>query len=210
MTRSRRVVERGYGMPDGPATAAEGYVFSACGAALLVRRETVEDISVAGQLFDESYFAFSEDLDIGWRARLAGWRAWYAPRAVAYHYRGGTEAGGEGSRRLAPALLRRPRALRFHILKNRWLTMLKNDAAGSFARDLPFIALRDAAIFAAAVATSPGLIADFAHTGPLWRAARAKRREFLSGEGRWGRRRAGAPGAWVRWNAPLPEEPERR
>src|SRR5437867_2776545 len=130
MTRSRRVVERGYGRPDGPETGGEGFVFSVCGAALLCRREMIEDISVGGQLFDESYFAFSEDLDIGWRARLAGWRAWYAPRAVAYHFRGGSEAAGGGARR-TPALLRRPRRLRYHIIKNRWLTLLKNDAAAS-------------------------------------------------------------------------------
>ena len=205
LTRSRRVVERGYGRCDGPETAAEGYVFSICGAAMICRREMIEDVSVGGEFFDESYFAFSEDLDVGWRARIAGWRAYYAPRAVGYHYRGGTETGAARS---LPALLRRARPLRFHILKNRWLTLIKNDSAAALARDLPFIAARDAAMLGAALVTSPGLLLDFARSGPLWREARAKRRAFLSRRGRWGDRAPGAAGGWVRWRAPLALDPD--
>lgn len=204
MTRSRRVVERGYGRPDGLPLSADGYVFSICGAALLCRRAMIEDVSIAGQFFDESYFAFSEDLDVGWRARLGGWRAWYAARAVGYHYRGGTE--GRGTRRGLPALLRRPRSLRYHIVKNRWLTMIKNDSAPAVARDLPFIAARDLALLAACAVSSPGVLLDLARAGPLWRKALARRREFLSRRGRWGERRPGARSAWVRWTAPAAQD----
>jgi GT2 family glycosyltransferase len=35
--------------------------------------------------FDESFFAFGDDADLGMRARLLGWRAWYVPKAVVYH-----------------------------------------------------------------------------------------------------------------------------
>jgi len=35
--------------------------------------------------FDESFFAFGDDADLGMRARLLGWRAWYNPKAVAHH-----------------------------------------------------------------------------------------------------------------------------
>ena len=206
MTRSRRVLERGYGGPDGPGMGGAGYVFSVCGAAMLCRRETIEDISIGGELFDESFFAFSEDFDIGWRARLAGWRAWYEPEAVGYHYRGGSEDAAGGRRRL-PALLRRPRPLRFHILKNRWLTMIKNDAAGSVVRDLPFIVGRDVVLVGAAALVSPGVLLDLVRAGGLVRGALRRRREFLSGHGAWGARRCGAPAAWVRWTEPLPSDP---
>jgi GT2 family glycosyltransferase len=208
MTRSRRVVERGYSDPDGPEMDAEGYVFSVCGAAMLCRRAMIEDVSVGGEFFDESYFAFSEDLDVGWRARLAGWRAWYAPGAVGYHYRGGTEAEGGSRRWHRPALLRRPRALRYHIIKNRWMTMIKNDAPGSLLRDLLFIGARDAALVGAGALASPGLLLDLARSGPVMRRALAKRREFLARRGRWGARRAGARPGWVRWKAPLAGAPE--
>jgi len=35
--------------------------------------------------FDESFFAFGDDADLGMRARLLGWKAWYVPGAVVYH-----------------------------------------------------------------------------------------------------------------------------
>ena len=35
--------------------------------------------------FDETFFAFGDDADLGMRARLLGWKAWYAPKAVVYH-----------------------------------------------------------------------------------------------------------------------------
>jgi GT2 family glycosyltransferase len=35
--------------------------------------------------FDEAFFAYGDDADLGMRARLLGWRAWYAPDAVVYH-----------------------------------------------------------------------------------------------------------------------------
>ncbi len=37
-------------------------------------------------LFDEDFFAYAEDTDLGWRARLAGWKAYYVPEAVVYHH----------------------------------------------------------------------------------------------------------------------------
>jgi GT2 family glycosyltransferase len=43
--------------------------------------------------FDESFFAYFEDVDWGLRAQLAGYRAWYAPRAVAYHMGSATTKG---------------------------------------------------------------------------------------------------------------------
>jgi GT2 family glycosyltransferase len=35
--------------------------------------------------FDASFFAFGDDADLGMRARLLGWKAWYIPKAVVYH-----------------------------------------------------------------------------------------------------------------------------
>lgn len=35
--------------------------------------------------FDETFFAFGDDADLGMRARLLGWKAWYVPKAVVYH-----------------------------------------------------------------------------------------------------------------------------
>ncbi len=56
-------------------------VFSVCAGAAVYRRDVIEQIGD----FDESYFAYVEDLDWGLRARLAGYRAVYTPNARAYH-----------------------------------------------------------------------------------------------------------------------------
>jgi len=56
-------------------------VFSACGAAAAYRRSMIDEI---GFLDDDFYFS-CEDVDLGWRAHLSGWRVAYAPKAVVYH-----------------------------------------------------------------------------------------------------------------------------
>lgn len=61
-------------------------VFGACGAAFLVPRETFERLGG----FDESFFMVYEDVDLSYRARLAGYRCWYAADAVVCHAGSGT------------------------------------------------------------------------------------------------------------------------
>jgi GT2 family glycosyltransferase len=74
------------------------------GCAAMYRREMLEDIGN----FDEDFFAYADDAELGLRGRIAGWRCLYAPRAVVRHHRGATL--GLGSfRRLA--LIERNRVL---------------------------------------------------------------------------------------------------
>jgi GT2 family glycosyltransferase len=56
-------------------------IFSPCAAAALYRLSAVRE---AGG-FDEDYFCYSEDVDLGFRLRLLGYRSWYAPDSVAHH-----------------------------------------------------------------------------------------------------------------------------
>jgi GT2 family glycosyltransferase len=56
-------------------------VFGACACAVLCRKEMLVQI----ELFDEDFFAYYEDVDLALRARLAGWRCMYVPKAVVYH-----------------------------------------------------------------------------------------------------------------------------
>ena len=67
-----------------------GEVFAACAGAALYRRDAV--LEAGG--FDERLFAYLEDVDLGLRLRLAGWRCAWEPGAVARH------AGGGSSERL--------------------------------------------------------------------------------------------------------------
>jgi GT2 family glycosyltransferase len=57
-------------------------VFFASDCACLYRREMLEDIG----LYDEDFFAYADETDMGWRAQLAGWKCIYNPKAVVYHF----------------------------------------------------------------------------------------------------------------------------
>lgn len=65
-----------------------GFVFSASGGASLYRTALFRDIG----LFDEDFFAYYEDVDVSYRAQLAGWKVRYTPKAVAYHKQGATSS----------------------------------------------------------------------------------------------------------------------
>ena len=61
-------------------------VFSACAGAAIYRRAVFHEIG----LFDELHFAYLEDIDVGWRAKLYGYDNIYCPDAAVYHVGSGT------------------------------------------------------------------------------------------------------------------------
>jgi len=71
---------RGYGEPAG-AFAEPEEVDAISGAAFVIPRQLFEDLGG----FDESFFMYVEDTDLSWRARLAGYRCFYAASSVIYH-----------------------------------------------------------------------------------------------------------------------------
>lgn len=90
------------------AAGALAETFSACGAAMLVRREAFE--AVGG--FDARYFCYFEDVDLGFRLRLAGGRVLQSPDAVVTHVGGGS-AGAQSA------------FAEFHGARNRLWTFFK-------------------------------------------------------------------------------------
>jgi len=81
---NRGVWERDEGQYD-----REEHVFSACGGAAVYRRAMLDQIG----LLDDAFFFSGEDVDLGWRAQLAGWRCLYTPAAVVYHHLAATGGG---------------------------------------------------------------------------------------------------------------------
>lgn len=67
----------------------EELVFSACGGSSAYRRAMLDQIG----LLDDDYFFSLEDVDLGWRAQLAGWQCLYTPRAIVYHHLSATGGG---------------------------------------------------------------------------------------------------------------------
>jgi GT2 family glycosyltransferase len=59
----------------------EAEVFFASDCCCIYRKELLADIG----LYDEDFFAYAEETDMGWRSQLRGWRCLYNPRAVVYH-----------------------------------------------------------------------------------------------------------------------------
>lgn len=67
-------------------------VFSPCAAAAMYRRSALLEVGS----FDEDYFCYVEDVDLGFRLRLLGYRCLYVPSSVAHHVGSGT-TGGQNS-----------------------------------------------------------------------------------------------------------------
>ena len=81
----------GWACQRGVGREAERYgrpcrIFSACACAAIYRREIFQQIGC----FDEAHFAYLEDIDVGYRARLYGYDNVYCPEAVVYHVGSGT------------------------------------------------------------------------------------------------------------------------
>lgn len=88
------VWRRSFKRPAAESKAVEGEVFSACAAAGVYPKAAFD--LVGG--FDPDYFAYVEDIDLGFRLRLAGYKCIYLPSAVVYHVgTGSTDSRGEFS-----------------------------------------------------------------------------------------------------------------
>lgn len=97
-------------------------IFGPSGGAALYRRSMLDRIG----LFDDDFFAYLEDVDLAWRAQLAGWRCLYAPRARLRHHHSAT--GREGSP-----------LKNFLLGRNKVWSVFKNYPAPEIYRYLPAI-----------------------------------------------------------------------
>lgn len=79
----------GHGTSVSTLAQNECEVFSPCAAAALYRRSALCEIGG----FDEDYFCYVEDVDLGFRLRLAGYRCLYIPQSVVRHVGSGTTGG---------------------------------------------------------------------------------------------------------------------
>jgi GT2 family glycosyltransferase len=99
---SRGVWEIDHGQFD-----CQDYVFGAAGVAPAYRKAMLDDIG----LFDDDFMSYCEDVDLSWRAQLAGYRCIYAPRSVLYHRLSATGGGPISS---------------FYVARNTIWTLAKN------------------------------------------------------------------------------------
>jgi GT2 family glycosyltransferase len=164
LTPWRTAKERGYGTKDKGRFDKEEYIFGVNGAVAFYRKDMLDDIKLGqGDYFDADYHIFYEDLDIAWRAQNIGWKAYYAPRAIAYHARGATVRLISG---IGKPYARRYLAdnLHFDLVKNRYITIIKNESVFSFIMHLPFILCYDFLAWAYIIFSNPRIIKFFLNT----------------------------------------------
>ena len=184
--RNRWARNRGETEPDRGQFDEAGEVFGVCAAAALYRRAMLEDVRVGDEYFAESFFAYLEDVDLDWRARLRGWKAYYVSSALAAHDR-----GHKGKRRTVHAGVLR------HSLKNRYLLMLRNDRVPDLLRDGPAILALEALRVVDYALSHPSALRGYLDLIPLLGPALAARRAIQS-------RRTVPPAAMRSWIRPLP------
>jgi GT2 family glycosyltransferase len=97
---------------------AEEEVFAGCGANLLLRREMLREVG----FFDADFFMYYEDTDLAWRARLMGWKVFYAPQGIIRHIHCGT------SQEWSPSFI-------FYTDRNRLAMLFKNGHWSSILRE---------------------------------------------------------------------------
>jgi GT2 family glycosyltransferase len=136
MDRAGIAWDRLVGQPAAAGAPAPQPVFGASAGAALYRRRMLEELGG----FDERFFMYLEDVDLAWRAQLAGWQAVYAPRAVVRHAHSGS--AGEGSP-----------FKNWHLGRNKLWTIAKCYPSPGLARYLPVIVAYDLASLPYTMAT---------------------------------------------------------
>ena len=91
----------------------------AAGTCLFCTKEIFDKVG----LFDEKLFAYNEDLDLGWRAKLLNYKSYYVPKSIVYHH-GSAQWKWSGEK--------------FYLLeRNRWIVLLSNYNIKTILKLLP-------------------------------------------------------------------------
>ena len=168
-TPGMRHFDRGWNEPDDGRFSQTEYVFGACAAAALYRREMIADVSLGDGFFDPDFFTYREDADVAWRSQLLGWRCIYTPGAIAYHVRN----VNPGSRLAVPAILK------MHSVKNRFLMRIKNMTGDLYRRHWLPATARDLLVIGGCLLCEPGSLPAFWRMAQCLPRALAKRRSIV-------------------------------
>lgn len=161
MFKNRRIVCVGQGKADNDQFEKEREIFGADGAVPVYRKEMLEDIKLpvidlthpqpplkrgkfakrmgcVYEYFDENFFMYKEDVDLAWRMRLAGWKAIYTPKAVAYHGRGSGDSMANNYLDIIKERRKINNFAKYLSFKHQRLMQIKNDFPSLlFTKHLP-------------------------------------------------------------------------
>ena len=127
--KNRDPGRRGRGERDTGQFESEERVFGSPGTAPLFRKSAIDHARVFGEVFDESFYMYLEDIDLDWRLNLYGYEAVYVPGAVGYHAESGTISDDN-------------RWIQWLATVNYRLMLLKNDRLSVALAKMPTMARR--------------------------------------------------------------------
>ncbi|MBI2551936.1 glycosyltransferase family 2 protein [Candidatus Uhrbacteria bacterium] len=182
--RNRRVVDWRTGeqmtthnAPQPPLTLRGGgvEVFGVSGALPIYRRKAVDDVAFEGSMFDDEFGSYKEDVDLAFRLRSAGWKAYVTAEARAWHDR--TATGPQEMSDSAAMKNRKGRAayVNYYSYRNHLTVLLKNEHRANFGKDWPWILGYELKKFVYLIFTDWGTLKGLREVKKLWPRTMAKR-----------------------------------
>ena len=162
LTFLRRFYDRGRGAREDGRFHSAGFVFGACGACAVYKREMLEDIKIEGEYFDEDFFLCVEDVDAAWRAHALGWQAWYAPKLRCAHQGGISRKRSKEGQCCA--------------FRNRYFLLIKNESSRGAVRFFLFCWIYDVPRLFLLLLTNPRIFQALGEIRRLWPRMIEKRR----------------------------------
>ena len=152
-------------------------MFATCGAASMYRRSALNAIKQGDDFFDSDFFAYKEDIDLGWRLNLYGLENWYVADAIAYH--GRTMNSGDGI--MSTIKNKKDKNLQNGLsLRNHYLMLMKNESRYTLCRDFHRILLNLLKYILFYLFTSPRTLKSLLDAASMRRKFRNKSKDFFS------------------------------
>lgn len=139
MFTNRRIVCIGQGEADRGQFEEKKEIFGPDGAVPVYRKSALESIKLPileledrpkqneFEYFDEDFFMYKEDVDLAWRLRLAGWKSFYLPKAIAYHGRGSGDSMAQSYRRIIEERKKINPSAKYYSFLHQRLMQIKDD-----------------------------------------------------------------------------------
>lgn len=173
LDRFWRLYDRGTGEASASRYGVDEDVLGCTGAVALHRRAMLVDIALDGKPLDDLLFAYYDDLDVSWRARLRGWRCRYVASLLACHRRGARNA-----LRPVPGRLARGSEQALTV-RNRLLMIAKCERVGALLVSLPWLLPFELARAAYLAFRAPAALRGYAQAAIALPAALRARKRIL-------------------------------
>lgn len=139
LTKAHRPVDRGAGEEDKGQYDTSPAVFGLSGACAVFRASALQKATLAGEVFDEDFFAYQEDADLMWRMRLLGMQAVVVPDAVVWHHRRAPSLPRGGWLTAWRLRARKPAYVNAYSTRNHGWLLIKNEQLVNLLLHLPWL-----------------------------------------------------------------------